>query len=267
MLSQANTAQDINILAEYLSDQEVQDLASSPSVDCLVICASAILYQAEHLFQVLQERPSLSKCLVLCGGFGHSTTFMYDAVAQHPRFSRIAKDVYGLPEARILEKILDTFFDRSTITEGGCKILVEDQSTNCGLNASLSRKVLDEAGFQALKTCIIIQDPTMMLRTKASFQKAYGDMLPPPSFISYPAFVPHLHKSEDGKLEYQDSLLGVALWPQERFLELILGEIPRLRDDENGYGPRGKGFIPHVEVPVQVEEAWSRLRMVSNTSR
>ena len=36
-------------------------------------------------------------------------------------------------------------------------------------------------------------------------------------------------------------------------LELLFGEVIRLRDDENGYGPRGKGFIVHVEVPEEIE--------------
>lgn len=40
---------------------------------------------------------------------------------------------------------------------------------------------------------------------------------------------------------------------------LALGEIPRLRDDENGYGPRGRGFIAHVDIPEAVEAAWRRL--------
>ncbi|KAF7596499.1 hypothetical protein BBP40_001371 [Aspergillus hancockii] len=267
MTPDPKTVEDINILAKYLSDQQIQDLSSAPEVDCIVICASAILLQAERLFHILQKRPTLTKCLVLCGGIGHSTKFMYDAVAQHPRFAPIAKDIHGLPEARILERILDAFFNRSAITNGGCEIFVEDKSTNCGLNASLSRKVLDDAGFQSLTTCIVIQDPTMMLRTKASFQKAFADKLTPPSFVSCPVFVPRMQMLVDGKFEYQALSSGESLWPQGRFFELILGEIPRLRDDEEGYGPKGKGFIPHVHVPNDVEEAWARLRMVSNTSR
>ena len=46
---------------------------------------------------------------------------------------------------------------------------------------------------------------------------------------------------------------------RERLLSLALGEIPRLRDDENGYGPRGRGFIAHVDIPEAVEAAWRRL--------
>ena len=37
------------------------------------------------------------------------------------------------------------------------------------------------------------------------------------------------------------------------------GEVPRLRDDEQGYGPRGRGFIAHVDVPDDVEAAHASL--------
>jgi hypothetical protein len=45
----------------------------------------------------------------------------------------------------------------------------------------------------------------------------------------------------------------------ERFLALILGEVRRLRDDENGYGPRGRSFLPHVEIPEPVIESYKRV--------
>jgi hypothetical protein len=44
----------------------------------------------------------------------------------------------------------------------------------------------------------------------------------------------------------------------DRFLDLILGEIPRLKDDELGYGPKGKGFISSVEIPSDVLKAYNR---------
>lgn len=43
------------------------------------------------------------------------------------------------------------------------------------------------------------------------------------------------------------------------FLDLVMGEIPRLRDDENGYGPNGHGFFGHVEIPEPVLAAFDRL--------
>jgi hypothetical protein len=46
-----------------------------------------------------------------------------------------------------------------------------------------------------------------------------------------------------------------ASWPWPRWLALVMGEVPRLRDDEHGYGPRGRGFIAHVDVPEEVRAA------------
>jgi hypothetical protein len=43
-------------------------------------------------------------------------------------------------------------------------------------------------------------------------------------------------------------------------VSLVMGEVPRLRDDGLGYGPRGRGFIAHIEVPAEVEAAHQRLR-------
>ncbi|CAI7604549.1 unnamed protein product [Penicillium bialowiezense] len=174
-LNHQNVA-DINLLSSFLSDNQ-HELSASAPVDCIVICASAVLYGAEVLFSALQQNPSLTKCVVLCGGIGHSTELLYASVKAHPVFSRIANEVQGLPEAGVLERILNEFYDRPLITQAGCQILVESQSTNCGQNASFSRKVLDEAGFRSPATCVVIQDPTMMLRTKASFEKTYEDAL------------------------------------------------------------------------------------------
>ncbi|KAL6239815.1 hypothetical protein BDW75DRAFT_236074 [Aspergillus navahoensis] len=263
---------DINLLAGYLSNPQIQleDLSSSTPVDCIVICASMVLDQAEALFHTLQVHPYLTGALVLCGGVGHSTQYMYEAVAQHSRFSPISNDIQSLPEARVLERILDTFFDRAAITSQGCRILIEDRSTNCGENALFSRRVLDDAGLQHPRNCLVIQDPTMMRRTVASFQKAYEERTEAPLFLSCPVLVPRVVRSQgpEGNLRYcQMSASGIELWPFERFMSLILGEIPRLRDDEDGYGPRGRGYIPHVEIPAEVEAAWARLRAIFDTGR
>jgi len=46
----------------------------------------------------------------------------------------------------------------------------------------------------------------------------------------------------------------------ERFVSLVMGEIPRLRNDKDGYGPRGRGYIVAVDIPASVEAAYQRLR-------
>ena len=45
-----------------------------------------------------------------------------------------------------------------------------------------------------------------------------------------------------------------------RYLALILGELPRLADNPQGYGPQGKGFIAHVDIPPYIAQAWQTLR-------
>ena len=57
------------------------------------------------------------------------------------------------------------------------------------------------------------------------------------------------------------------LWSMDRFISLVLGEIPRLRDDEEGYGPLGKGFITHVDIHEEVEMAWERLSASASTPK
>ena len=39
-----------------------------------------------------------------------------------------------------------------------------------------------------------------------------------------------------------------------------MGEIPRLSDNSDGYGPKGKDFIAHVHIPYEVNLAFSELK-------
>jgi len=214
----------------------------------------------KRVFSALHTRPDLTKTLVLCGGIGHSTPFLYEAIARNAKYQILIDEVKGLPEARVLYKIFTKFFDGDGITKRGCKVLVEDRSTNCGANASETRKLLERHEILMPESIAIVQDPTMSLRTVASFDNAFSGVERIPHIVGLPTFVPQMELRSDGALAYA-STTGVAaegLWDVKRFCDLILGEIPRLRDDESGYGPRGKGFITHVDVPEEVEKAWSR---------
>ncbi len=46
-----------------------------------------------------------------------------------------------------------------------------------------------------------------------------------------------------------------GLWSMERFVQLLMGEVERLRNDGKGYGPRGAGFFGEVEMPDAVDAA------------
>ena len=58
-------------------------------------------------------------------------------------------------------------------------------------------------------------------------------------------------------LAYEKEIRG--MWDINRYISLLMGEIPRLSDDENGYGPNGKDFIAHVDIPSEVRKAFDEL--------
>ena len=264
------TVRDINILAKFLAHEEVtfELLQGDATYDRIILCVSALIVQAERLFHILETRPSLTKCLLLVGGVGHSTEHLWNAIEQHERYQDIASEVRGQPEARVMEKVLHRYFDVNKIASQGCQILIEDQSTNCGSNAIEAKKVLDAAGFSDLEKSLIVQDPTMSLRTLKSFQKAYEAHTTKPSFLCSPLFLPMVAPGPmSHQLAFDTEFSPSSLWPLHRFISLIVGEIPRLRDDANGYGPKGKDFIGHVDIPSPVEASWSRLQaLIGNTN-
>ena len=187
--------------------------------------------------------PAVSRLLAL------STPLLWQAVAAHECYRGIP--AHGRPEAHVLRDIAERFWgiDRS-------RVLVDDASTNCGENATFSRRVLEASGRKA-ETVLIVQDPTMQRRTDATFRHVFRDT--PTAFVSWPTFTPQVALDGEGLRFTTPELPG--LWPMDRFLSLLLGEIPRLRDDAAGYGPRGKGFIVHVDIPAEVEAAYAHLKL------
>jgi len=259
---------DINVVSTFLADEEVQSLSTCDQVDLIVFCASAVLPIADVLFTALENRPSLTKTLVLCGGIGHSTQLLYDAVAHSTKYRGLAREVEGLPESRVMYRLLQQHYDLHKIHSAGLRLLIEDKSTNCGSNAIETFKLLESCSIPTPKSVIIVQDPTMSLRTLASFRKVYSDANPTPQFVTCPTFVPNMMLDEDSKPCFNvPGIPESELWKLERFFSLIMGEIPRLRDDQDGYGPKGKGFITHVHVPVEVDAAWNRLTRVLKCRR
>ncbi|EXJ88471.1 hypothetical protein A1O1_05401 [Capronia coronata CBS 617.96] len=268
---------DINLVSSFLSCPQIPSLQSGPPVDVIVLCASAVLAVADNVFSALQSRPGLAKVLVLCGGIGHSTGFLYEAVGKSKRYGSLANKVDGLPEADVLNLILEEFYPRlrEQIKSSTLKLLIENKSTNCGANAIETRRLLEHHETPPPNSVIIVQDPTMSLRTLASFKHSYADVSPLPTFAACPTFVPVMSVSPSATADQSKSSLHFSvpgiqeseLWAHDRFFDLIMGEIPRLRDDEHGYGPKGKGYIAYVDIPAEVEDAWTRLKDVLNSNR
>ncbi|KAM0199995.1 hypothetical protein ACHAPI_003097 [Fusarium lateritium] len=298
-----------NAISEFIAHEQVRSLtdlrsalfkfsdsARNKSLDSnldpvgvVVLCASAVLYTAETVMSMVSELVETTQygnvVLVLCGGIGHSTQLMHDALAQYPEYCQISNQVHGQPEARILEAIAKQFFhlavekNAQVLTEGIAQgqrltVLVEDTSTNCALNAVNTRKVLDAYGCTSPASIVVAQDPTMCRRTVAAFEQVYADKTDKrPVLASWPTFIPRVVRRDFVPSDQTSALASClrydvdgwkdnrsnGLWNMDRFMSLLIGEIPRMRDNKNGYGPRGKGSIAHVEIPSKVEKAWETL--------
>lgn len=63
---------------------------------------------------------------------------------------------------------------------------------------------------------------------------------------------------KDSELAYENDILG--MWDINHYITLLMGEIPRLSDNPDGYGPKGKDFIAHVSISDEVNLAFSELK-------
>lgn len=218
--------------AERLSEECVKAFFGGSLADAVIVFGNDLPQTAEAGCEAWKK--GLGKWLLFCGGVGHSTEILrermareacYDSCkkegAEAELFAEIAVHKYKIPRERIL---LDT------------------TSTNCGENARNAKALLERAGIAAGRV-ILMQDPLMQRR---SYMGLLKEMPKEAKILSFAPFIPGL--LENG--EVSDGRERV------RFLELLLGEIRRLRDDEQGYGPRGTGFIGHVDIPEEVEKAW-----------
>jgi uncharacterized SAM-binding protein YcdF (DUF218 family) len=254
-------ADDVNTVSAFLAECDLPALepaaleaaVGARTVDCIVLLGNSLLPTAEAAFRAIAA--GLSARLLITGGVGHSTPPLREALAAHPRYRDV--DSAGRGEADLLAELATRHW---RIDRG--RLLTEHRSTNCGENAVESRRVLATSGVAA-RTLLLLQDPTMQRRTHATFRHVWAAE-PATRFLNYPTFIPAV-EARDGGLCFTRSPIGPTLdggpldWPMPRFLSLILGEIPRLRDDETGYGPRGRNFIAHVDIPPGVLAAHQRL--------
>ncbi|MFI7067010.1 YdcF family protein [Kribbella sp. NPDC050124] len=207
------------------------------AADRIVLMGSAVLESVEAAARLYHRR--LAPRILVSGGIGHSTHYLEEAV----RRRGLDVEATGRPESHVFRDLLIT---RHAVPPES--IMVEDESTNCGENAHLTRQLIDRP-----ETLLLIQDPTMQRRTHACFERSFTD-LPGTTLISHAPLIPWIepdHVSAGPNLP--------EIWSRRRFTELVLGEIRRLRDDADGYGPRGRNFIDHVEIPTEVLAAYNRL--------
>lgn len=235
-----DVAADLNGVAAFLA------LADDPvPVDVLVLLGNSVVAVAERAFTLFQG--SNARTLLIAGGRGHSTNLLEQNLRCDPRYTSIEGG--DRSEAELLGQMAMMF---GIAPE---HILLETASSNCGENALFALRLLQEKGVQA-ESVLLLQDPTMQRRIDATFRKVWRDAGQATRFINDPTWVPGLSVL-DGALAFTRPV--ACSWPVDRFVSLVMGEIPRLRDDEAGYGRIGKGLIEHVDIPDSVLAAHARL--------
>ena len=244
----------LNLIVRFLARRDLDEMSTGALFRRRGVCEADLLIlmggittadfaeTAAHAFG-----HGFAKRLMIVGGNGHSSQNLRDNIASHPRYGAVA--TAGRPEADILADILVEFLGVERT-----RILVENRSTNCGNNATYALEVARRSG--PIPECVVIvQDPLMQRRTFESFSHEWRM-----EWSLFDCFAPAipLLGVRDGELAFADPA-HAGYYKMKSFLDLLMGEIPRLRDDEQGYGPKGHGFIGHVDIPEAVLDAFDRL--------
>ncbi len=222
-----------------LTRQYVENYFGGKIADAVIVFGNDLPQVAEA--GCMAWKKGVGRRLIFCGGIGHSTEFLK---------YRFGKDI-RYRECNICDSEAEMFAEIAVRLYGISRdcILLDTTSGNCGENAENAGKLLRKNDISNNRL-ILLQDPLLQRRSVMSLKRFMPETS---SVLSYAPFLPKLDTSLTPVFEQK------ALWTRERFLELLLGEIRRLRDDEDGYGPNGARYIGHVDIPEKVQKAWQLL--------
>ena len=237
----------MNILGAFLGKRDIPELSRKAletkygfsKADVMVLFGGSILCGGDVLAEAMKNE--IAKKYIIVGGAGHTTEALRQKM--HQAFPNIETD--GLPEADVFEQYLEKRY-------GLHADYLERKSTNCGNNITYLKKLINEEGI-ACRTMILSQDATMQYRMDASVKK----YMPGIQVINYAVYDAKV-VVRNGELTYEKEIWG--MWDIDRYLTLLLGDVQRLSDNEDGYGPEGKGYIVHVDIPDEVEKAFMDLK-------
>lgn len=242
------TANHINTLAHFLGERDINELSQEQlmrryginQADVMVLFGGSILSGGDILAQAIKN--NVAKKYIIVGGAGHTTQTLRQQVQQeYPEI-----ETTDLPEAEIFQRYLRYVY--------GCGAdCLETKSTNCGNNITYLLDLLQERNI-TFKNIILSQDASMQKRMAAGLRKYMPRDITIINYAAYCAKVLYL----DEELVYEENIHG--MWTIDRYINLLMGEIPRLTDDKNGYGPNGRNYIAHVDIPEKVKNAFEELK-------
>lgn len=241
-------AENINILGNFCGRRDVEALTvrslqgqyGLQRADVMVLFGGSIISGGDVLADAMKN--GIAEKYIIVGGAGHTT----DTLRQKVQEECPSIMTGGLPEAEIFNRYLNVKY--------GLKAdYLETRSTNCGNNITCLFDLLKQHGI-AYRSIILCQDATMQRRMEAGMRKYVSGDITIINFAAYQAEVVF----RNGQLAYTENIHG--MWDTDRYVNLLMGEIPRLTDDADGYGPKGKNFIAHVDIPEEVQTAFEELK-------
>ncbi|WP_432491309.1 ElyC/SanA/YdcF family protein [Kineococcus gypseus] len=242
----ARTAGSVNALVRFCARRDVPVLTREAVVgalggvaDVAVLFGGSVLGGADVF--AAGVRDGIARHSLVVGGQGHTTDVLRREVADRLGW----RDVAEATEADLFERYLRE-------RHGIAVDLLERTSTNCGSNVTAALALLRERGVPH-ERLVLVQDATMQQRMDAGLRR-HAPSTRIVNHASHRTLVEHA----DGVLRYVDPPVG--MWPLQRYVSLLLGEVDRLTDDAHGYGPAGRGFVAHVDVPAEVHRAAAHLR-------
>ena len=242
-------ARDFNTLAELLARRDVpcldaaalQKILGVPRAEMVLLFGGSLPEGCRLAGQLWQA--GLARKVMTIGGVGHTTAAFLE------RFESALPAGHSATEGECMKEYLQSAF--GTPDED---LLVENASTNCGENVRFALQILQEQNALPA-SAIVLHDSTMQRRIGATLDRWWPKDTT--RFVHFAAYRARLEAGEGGLRFAPNRIWG--LWQPEHYMSLLLSEIPRLRDDEQGYGPNGRDFIAHVDVPETVAAAWQRL--------
>ncbi|MBA2937334.1 YdcF family protein [Paenibacillus sp. CGMCC 1.16610] len=244
-------ADNINLISDFLGIRDIDTLTSDAleekykfsQADLLILFGGSIPYGCDVVGKAFSN--NIAKNFMIVGGEGHTTESLRRAI--HCVLPEIV--TAGKMEADIMSEYMKRKYDIDNI-------LIERNSTNCGNNVTYAFDVIKQ-NYLSLNNIIIVQDATMQCRMDAGFRKYLLDSkVEVINFASYKVKV----AIKNEKLVIDPSDIW-GMWDIERYISLLMGEIPRLLDDNNGYGPNGKNYIAHVDIHNDVLKAFEELKV------
>lgn len=240
-------ANAVNILGEFcgvrdvetLSKKALEDKFGISQVDVAVLFGGSILAGGDVFAEVM--RNNLAKKYIIVGGAGHTTETLRQKMLNvlQKEFSPQST------EAELFNQYIQEKYNLQAD-------FLERESTNCGNNVTLLLKLLNKENL-SYESILMIQDSTMQRRMDAGWRRHVGEK----TIINYAAYRVKV-VAIDNELKFEEKPLG--MWTIERYIKLLMGDVARLQDNPTGYGPKGKNFIAHVDVPEKVLVAFDYLK-------